>query len=433
MLGRVLDEGAFLAPTLDAELGRAALPPADARLATELAYGVVRTLGWLEERIAAHATSRAWKKRPEVRAALLIGCYTLAFLERVPDFAAVNEAVRAVERAAGPRVAGFANAVLRRLAAERASAVDLATAAELALGPFLREALTRSGTPPRELLLAHETPSLCLCLRAGESREAWLEELRRARPPEDGATFEPGGLSPRAIVARRAGQPRALPGADRAWIVQEEGAQLIALALGARPGDVVLDACAGRGQKALLLAEEVAPDGRVDVADRHPKKLEELRGRTDRATLGASHAVDWTVGTGAVPDGYARALVDAPCSGTGTLRRRPEIALRLGPDDVRALAAQALAITRRVATRVKDGGRLVYAVCSVLREECEDVVTALLADAAPGVRLEPAPFDAAAARALAGDEPTLRLTPARHGTDGYFLASFVVRRAPAGG
>jgi 16S rRNA (cytosine967-C5)-methyltransferase len=114
--------------------------------------------------------------------------------------------------------------------------------------------------------------------------------------------------------------------------------------------------------------------------------------------------------------------VDAPCSGVGTLRRRPDLALRREPADLARLAALQAAIALRVATRLKPGGRLVYAVCSVLAEEGERVVEEVLAgDAA--MRL--APFDGEAARALAGDAPTLRLLPHVHGTDGYFLASFV--------
>ncbi|MBX3264528.1 MAG: RsmB/NOP family class I SAM-dependent RNA methyltransferase, partial [Labilithrix sp.] len=212
---------------------------------------------------------------------------------------------------------------------------------------------------------------------------------------------------------------------EGAWTPQEEGSQLVALALGARPGEAVLDACAGRGNKTGLLARAVGGAGSVDAADVHPKKLERLTreleriGRRPRATF----AVDWSRGTGdaAAPDprGYDRVLVDAPCSGTGTLRRRPELALRRAAADVDELAALQRAILARAATLVRPGGRLVYAVCSVLREEAEDV----LAAATAGAGLEPSPFDSPAAAAVAGGGTTLRLLPHEHGTDGYFVAS----------
>jgi 16S rRNA (cytosine967-C5)-methyltransferase len=130
--------------------------------------------------------------------------------------------------------------------------------------------------------------------------------------------------------------------------------------------------------------------------------------------------VDWTVGSGDVTAHYDRVLVDAPCTGVGTLRRRPEIALRRDRTDLTAIAGTQIAIASRAAQHVRPGGVLVYVVCSVLREEGEDVARALLA-AHP--ELEPAAFDAPEAQALAKGAPQLRLLPHVHGTDGYFLAS----------
>jgi 16S rRNA (cytosine967-C5)-methyltransferase len=167
----------------------------------------------------------------------------------------------------------------------------------------------------------------------------------------------------------------------------------------------------------------VSPEGAVDACDLHASKLEVLGRELSRIGLAAraTYAVDWSVGAGDVTDTYDRVLVDAPCSGTGTLRRRPELQTRRAPEDLASLAKLQIAIASRAAERVRPGGQLVYAVCSVLREEAEEVVSALLL-ARP--ELAPAPFDADVVRALAGDASTLRLTPTAHGTDGYFLASF---------
>src|SRR5690606_10183040 len=133
-------------------------------------------------------------------------------------------------------------------------------------------------------------------------------------------------------------------------------------------------------------------------------------------------AVDLTVGSGPIPTGFDRALVDAPCTGTGTLRRRPEILRRLEADDPGRLAALQRAILRTAASRVRPGGRVLYAVCSVLPEEGEAVV------AAAGDLLTLAPFDAPElAPLLEPTDCTLRLLPGRHGTDGFFLASLVRR------
>jgi hypothetical protein len=137
------------------------------------------------------------------------------------------------------------------------------------------------------------------------------------------------------------------------------------------------------------------------------------------------------VGTGDVPAGYDRVLVDAPCSGIGTLRRRPDLGTRKNPKNLADLAALQIDLLARAAGRVKEGGTVVYAVCSVLREEGEDVVRAVL-ERAPFLR--PAPFAGEPARRLAGPRSALRVTPFEHQTDGYFLASFVrgLRPRPAG-
>jgi 16S rRNA (cytosine967-C5)-methyltransferase len=164
--------------------------------------------------------------------------------------------------------------------------------------------------------------------------------------------------------------------------------------------------------------------GAVDAADVHPAKLEALArdlSRT-RRSVRACYAVDWSVGSGDVPRDYDRVLVDAPCSGVGTLRRRPDLQARREEGDLASLPALQRAILARAADHVRPGGRLVYAVCSVLREEAEEVIASLLA-ARPDLTL--APFDSPAARAKAGDAPTLRLLPHVDGTDGYFVASLV--------
>jgi 16S rRNA (cytosine967-C5)-methyltransferase len=161
----------------------------------------------------------------------------------------------------------------------------------------------------------------------------------------------------------------------------------------------------------------------VWAADLHPNKLDALSAEFVRLKLrpATMRAIDWSVGASDVPADFDRVLVDAPCSGTGTLRRRPEIAMRLEPGDPARLSALAESILRNAATRAKPGARVVFAVCSVLEEECEALV-ARVADL-----LEPAPFDAPelpALSALQEGRTSLRIGPTRFGTDGYFAASF---------
>ncbi|MBM4356805.1 MAG: Sun protein [Deltaproteobacteria bacterium] len=421
VLGRVWQDAAYASVALDAELGRhPGLDPRDAALATELVYGVLRTSGWLERTIAKHATGDRYRRKPLVRAHMLMAAYSIAFLERVPPFAAVSEAVAAVKREAGTQVAGFANAVLRKLAGDLTARGRGGLERAIAESPpgWLRAALAEalgSEDAARSFLSVDALPAANLCVRGARSRDEVIARIAAARPD---ATVAAGLLSERCVVVRGGGDPEKLPGAGLDFGVQEEGAQVIALAVGAQPGETILDACAGRGGKTLLLAELIAPGGAVDACDRHPQKLARIVSPMVRERL----AVDWTVGSGGLDRTYDRVLVDAPCTGTGTLRRRPEIAERLGATDPERMAVLQLAIAARVAERLRPGGRMIYAVCSVLRPECEGVVLGLAAHG-----LEPAAFDSPLGARLAEGGTSFRLAPHLHGTDGYFVASLIKR------
>lgn len=429
VVARVLAEESFAAAVLEAELERAVqLEARDRALATELVYGSLRVLPWLRGELARFATRGIDKLDERVLAHLVVAAYQLYFT-RVPAFAAVSQAVEAIRTERGEKMSGFANAVLRKVATRAASADESlrATALVASTPAWLRAALERAlGADGAVAMLGMgvEAPGVTLRLERPEERDAWLPKLRSAAPE---ATFEAGRLSPMAITARGAGRPRSLPGwTDGAWTLQEEGSQVAALAVGARAGEQVLDACAGRGNKTGVLARAVGAGGAVDACDTSPSKLDRLVQELKRLGLGvrAKHAVDWTVGAGDVTEEYDRVLVDAPCTGVGTLRHRPEIALRLKEEDVAIKARAQLAIASRVADRVRPGGSLVYVVCSVLREECEDVVEALLA-ARPD--LAAAAFDAPAVTALFGEATSFRLLPHVHGTDGYFVARMARR------
>ncbi len=404
---RVLVDDAYVSAALDAELRRH--PQLDAReraLATELSYGTMRTEPALRKRLFVHAPRGVSDER--VLAQLLIAAYQILLLERVPAFAAVDAAVTGVKRERGPRVAGFANAVLRKLA-KTGEKLTQAQALRESMPDWLWQQLERDiGTEQASALLTAEA-STGLRRRLGVAEPEWL------------AALPAGRVSPLARLVRGEGDPRQRPGfAEGAFTVQEEGAQVIGLSLGARPGEKLLDACAGRGQKSTLLAERLQ-GGHLVASDLYPEKLEALAEDAQRLQLPAieMRAVDWCVGQGGLPDDFDRVLVDAPCTGTGTLRRRPEILRRLKPEDPTRLAALSEVILRSAASRAKPGGTVLFAVCSVLRQECEDVVERVQD------LLEPAMFDAPELPAeLVGGKASLRLLPGLHGTDGYFMACF---------
>lgn len=437
VLRRVWQDEAYAAAALSAELDRhAGLDGRDRALATELVYGVLRTERYLLERLARHGKIR--QSDVELTIHLLVAVYQLAFLDRVPGRAAVHEAVGAIRKLRGARVAGFANAVLRKLAGEESPPLGEAvrrsapswlvdalvvtvgsSEADALLGaapPIASDAEEAGAEPTSDAVTSTSATLTGLGLRAvaGRPLPSWMQDPAVARPSP---------WAPRAFRYLGGGDPRRLPGyAEGAFLLQEEGAQLVTWAVGARRGERVLDACAGRGQKASLLAELVGPEGELWATDLHAAKLDQLRDEFARLRLPPPRTEprDWTAEERPLSDAalFDRALVDVPCAGDGTLRRRPEILRRLSPDDPKRLTRVQAAILRSAAAQVRPGGRVVYATCSVLPEACEAVLSQV-SDV-----LEPCGFDAPeVAEVFSPQETALRLLPGRHGTDGYFVAS----------
>ncbi|MEZ5841522.1 MAG: RsmB/NOP family class I SAM-dependent RNA methyltransferase, partial [Hyphomicrobiales bacterium] len=280
-----------------------------------------------------------------------------------------------------------------------------------------------------EMAAALVPPPVDLRVNPGKStREAMLRELG-----ELGLAAEATPLAPHGIrVSERFSLSR-LPALKTGEVeIQDEGSQLVSLLVGARPGDRVVDFCAGAGGKTLAMAAGMNNKGRIiacDVSEGRLKRCgERLRNagvHNTETRLLSSETDRWVKRHKA---SFDRVLVDAPCTGTGTWRRNPDTRWRApegkGLDELLSLQARILASAARL---VKPGGRLVYATCSLLTEENEEQVTAFLA-ANPAFRLTPL-RDAAPHLAAAADGDCLLLTPARNGTDGFFAA--VLEREPA--
>lgn len=251
----------------------------------------------------------------------------------------------------------------------------------------------------------------------------------QARLRADGILAEPTPWSPWGL--RVIGKPtinRHPLFLDGTIEVQDEGSQLIALITGARRGEMVCDFCAGAGGKTLALGAMMRSTGRLYAFDVSAKRLARFKPRLARSGLSNVHPVHISGET----DGrikrltakFDRVLVDAPCSGLGTLRRNPDLKWRQTPQTVVELTTKQAAILAAAARLVKPGGRLVYATCSLLPEENEAIVAAFLA-VHPEFRLEPVgPILAGHHIDLAMGE-VLRLDPARHGTDGFYAAVIV--------
>jgi 16S rRNA (cytosine967-C5)-methyltransferase len=380
VLERVIDKGAYASLTLDAELSRAHLDPRDAALATEIVYGTLRVLPALDAAIAAHVTQDPSRMDGFARAALRSAQYQLAHLGRLPSHAIVDETVSIVRGKRGPRVAGFVNAVLRKLASQRTAAPE--PARQLVAPEWLSRLLESSlGAARASQFLDQRTlpPPLNLRCEGGTEARAALRERIRAGAPD--AEVTDCLVSPLGISLRRAGAPRALPGyAEGEFSVQEEGSQLVGLALAAAPGEKVADVCAGHGGKSTMFARQVGDEGHVLAVDRDERKLERLAAELTRIGLPPERvetaALDLTVGLGGYGATFDRVLVDAPCTGLGTVHRRPELLLRLRASDPERLAQLQLSILKRACGLVREGGVLAYAVCSPSAAEGAGVANA---------------------------------------------------------
>jgi 16S rRNA (cytosine967-C5)-methyltransferase len=253
----------------------------------------------------------------------------------------------------------------------------------------------------------------------------------RARLAVEGVGAEPTRHSPWGLVLDGHENAFGLEAFKAgAFEIQDEGSQLIALACAARPGFTVVDACAGAGGKSLALAMEMHNKGSLHALDSDEDRLEDARKRARRAHVHNLRTRVIPAGPEADPEladlaGKADlVLVDAPCSGLGTLRRKPDARWRLGPDDPARFAVTQRTLVARFAKLVKPGGRLVYATCSIGRTENGDVAD--FAERELG--LVPAPLAAVLgeerARAIGAEGGRASLYPHRHGTDGFFIAAF---------
>jgi 16S rRNA (cytosine967-C5)-methyltransferase len=214
---------------------------------------------------------------------------------------------------------------------------------------------------------------------------------------------------------------------DGSLEVQDEGSQLLALLLGARRGEMVCDFCAGAGGKTLAIGAMMASTGRLYALDVAENRLANLKPRLARS--GLSNVMPQLIASEndtrvkRLAGKLDRVLVDAPCSGLGTLRRNPDLKFRQSPESVSELTQKQTAILRAAAKLLKPGGRLVYATCSLLPEENEAIIEALLSEG--GFTLLPVNELLAQNRIELDTGPMLKLSPAVHGTDGFFAAVVV--------
>lgn len=338
-----VETGAFASDLLDEQLK--GFDTRDAGLATEIVLGSLRRRSQLDSLIEQGARRAVGGLEPVVRNALRLGVYQLKFLSRIPPHAAVGETVESVRAAGKGHAAGFVNAVLRHVPSPPLRYQDVET--RLCLPAWLWDSW-------RESYGAKEAEAAAVA--ALSTPEPWFRIPPGVNPPE-GAV--PGSVAGAYLIEG--------PPPEGAWR-QDIGAQWVAPLLEVQPHQTVLDLCAAPGHKTRQILE--AAPGLVVAADASPSRLARLPAAWPRIRLDAGSPLPFR-------RAFDRILVDAPCSGTGTLARNPEIKWRLGPADIAAHAARQRTILANALAVLKPGGRLVYATCSLERRENEDVVLAV--------------------------------------------------------
>lgn len=436
VLERIERTRAYADLALHGALARSDLPAPDRALATELVYGTLRWRGSLDYRLSQVLDRDLAKLEPVVVSILRTAAYQIT-RTRIPVSAAVDQAVRCARAAGASRAAGLVNAVLRRLAEAQDTTVwpDPATdpvghlTHALSMPGWIAERWVEIFGPGEAAALAAASnevpPRTVRANRARNDRDALLEALRPHHPGVRHCTLAPDGL-----VLDQRGHPGSDPlFLEGAYTVQDEASQLVVALLDPQPGERVLDACAAPGAKTTAIAERVGADGRVVALDRHPRRLGLVR--RDARRLGLStietHERDASRPLGDL-GAFDRVLVDAPCSGLGTLRRNPDARWRIQPKDVGRLARAQLAILRQAAAVVVPGGTLVYSTCTVLPEENEAVIDAFLA-VEPEFRRVRRDEVPASVQPVIGADDALHTLPHRHEADGFFAAR--LERKPA--
>jgi 16S rRNA (cytosine967-C5)-methyltransferase len=338
----------------------AKLSPADHGLLTELVMGVLRWRGAVDEEIAEHSTQQLVRLDKEVLTALRLGAYQLLFLDRVPTHAAVNESVELVKQARKRSAAGMVNAVLRKIDKAPHKRTDTSHP------NWLMERWRQTyGEDAATKICAYDQVTPKTTIRTDSP--AVTPELER-----EGIELQSGAFLSKAFaVEGDITHTKAFR--ERRLIIQDEASQLVALLVG--KGEAILDCCAAPGGKTRILAEQ-NPDSMVVALELHPHRAALLRKlvAADNAYVVAADARHFPL-----DKKFDRVLVDAPCSGTGTLARNPEIKWRLKPEDISRLQAYQIEILSSTMNHVAPRGRIVYSTCSLEPEENEEVVAKALA------------------------------------------------------
>jgi 16S rRNA (cytosine967-C5)-methyltransferase len=416
-----------------------ALSPADRNLTTALVLGVLRWQIVLDRQLKGLLKKPGAKLEPEALIALRLGAFQLLFLDRIPSHAAIGESVELVKQAGHRFASGMVNAVLRKMARPQDD-----TGSTDAANPNMRADSAAAEAYPTWMMqrwaARYGEEAACAICRHGQAQAALSLRMEDAEVEaelvQSGIELAPGRLLAASRVVISGDVTATAAFREGRVRIQDEGSQLIAeiaAVAGAGLTENILDACAAPGGKTLLLAER-NPRAHIVACESSPQRFAQMR---DRLAARAGQ-IDFRLADAAALEergAFDLALVDVPCSGTGTLGRNPEIRHRLRADDLPPHAERQQAILRAAIRATRPGGRVVYSTCSLEPEENQQVVTAILAESSSArqIPLEGAiellnndgilaPHAAEPLRACLTPDGALRLLPGALHTDGFFLA-----------
>lgn len=440
---RSVHKGAYADAALDRILRQTKLGDADRRLVTELVYGSVRRMRTLDALINQLAKKKSHQQPPDLRAILHLGLYQLGYQERIPAAAAVNSTVELAKKNGFSGLTGFVNGLLRsyiRLAeGDRISRQDRETKGENQLPIQLPE------DPVERLGILHSYPNwiievwleqfgyaqteqLCIWLNQPPTIDLRVNSLRssieqvEAAMPAAGVSVSRLSHLPQALrLIGSTGAIQNLPGFREGWwTVQDSSAQLVSYLLDPQAGETIIDACAAPGGKTTHIAELMGDRGTVWACDRAAQRLRKLKENAERLQLQSIQVC--VADSRSLPQFQncaERVLLDAPCSGLGTLHRHADARWRQTPQTVEELSVLQAQLLAQTSTWVKPKGVLVYATCTLHPQENEQIVQGFLADHLQW-QIDP-PTSNSPAAAFTTSAGWLKVLPYQHQMDGFFM------------
>ncbi|HIK08327.1 MAG TPA: 16S rRNA (cytosine(967)-C(5))-methyltransferase [Trichormus sp. M33_DOE_039] len=423
-------KGAYADIALDRVLRKVNLSDIDRRLVTELVYGSVRRQRTLDALIDQLAKKKSHQQPSELRSILHLGFYQLRYQERIPVSAAVNTTVQLAKENGFAGLTGFVNGLLRQYVR---LAETLSDPLELPENPGERLGILHSFPDWiiqvwLEQLGVEETERLCEWMNQTPTIDLRINPLRTSMEEVEIALKSAGILArriphlPQALrLIGNTGAIQNLPGFHQGWwVVQDASAQLVSHILDPQAGEVIIDACAAPGGKTTHIAELMQDEGKIIASDRTASRLRKLKANTERLGL---HSIEISTGDSRhLPQFHNiadRVLLDAPCSGLGTLHRHADARWRQTPVSVAELSTLQKELILQTSKFVKPGGVLVYATCTLHPAENEEVITEFIGEH-PNWQIEHLNGDSPYAT-YSTPQGCLKVWPHRQDMDGFFM------------